>query len=117
MVSKLCEFKSSSFLLCSHSDSSMLQSSRTPQYKFWEWVDDGAVHNAISGKISTEADNEFSHWKMKLIQDNMSLKHEIEKNQIGDVLLQNCFFYHSFVVCSEFSVKRLILYTWFVTTL
>ncbi|KAL4568715.1 hypothetical protein LXL04_024330 [Taraxacum kok-saghyz] len=43
------------------------ESSRTPQYNFWEWLDDGAVDNAISGKISTEADNEISHWKMKLI--------------------------------------------------
>ena len=70
----------------------MLQSSRTPQCKFWEWLDDGAVDNAISGKISTEADNEFSHWKMKLIQENMSLKHEIEKIRLEMFYCKTVFF-------------------------
>ncbi|KAL4578281.1 hypothetical protein LXL04_014402 [Taraxacum kok-saghyz] len=67
-------------------------SSRTPQCKFWEWLDDGAVDNAISGKISTEADNEISHWKMKLIQKNLSLKHEIEKIRLEMFYCKTVFF-------------------------
>ncbi|KAL4561597.1 hypothetical protein LXL04_033767 [Taraxacum kok-saghyz] len=67
-------------------------SSRTPQCKFWEWLDDGIVDNANSGKSSTEVENDVSQWKMKMIHDNMSLKHEIEKIRLEMFYCKTVFF-------------------------
>ncbi|KAL4592253.1 hypothetical protein LXL04_005241 [Taraxacum kok-saghyz] len=67
-------------------------SSRSPQCKFWQWLDDGSVDpSRISSEICeveptasvglkmATMENEISNCKMKMLKENMAFKHELEK--------------------------------------